>query len=246
MLILVDGDIVAHRCAASAEGDPVEVALLRTENQMQEIRHNCDITNEVVQHVKVYLSGESNFRYDIFPEYKANRKQEKPKWLQDCREYLVTEWGASVTEGYEADDALGIAAKDDFVIASDDKDLLQIAGKHYNIRTQKNIEVSDDEAIWMFYYQLLVGDSVDNIKGVKGIGKVKANRALEVGMSEWDMFEVCQNLYNNDEEMLMNGQLIYILREEGKVWQFPEQPVVNYVNEQRKGERPETSAMVSG
>lgn len=178
-----------------------------------------------------YLSGESNFRYDIYPEYKANRKQEKPIWLQDCREYLVTTWGAHVTEGYEADDALGIAARSNTIIASDDKDLLQIPGQHYNVRTQKSIEISEDEAIWMFYYQLLVGDSADNIKGCRGIGKVKANQALEVGMSEWDMFEVCRNLYNNDEEMLMNGQLLHILRKEGDIWQFPVQEVIELEQE---------------
>lgn len=228
MILLVDGDIVCYRCAASAEGDPVEVALLRCENQMNEIRQNCGIgdIDYNPDTCKIFLSGESNFRYEIFPEYKANRTQPKPRWLQDCREYLVTQWGANVTEGYEADDALGISATDDCIIASDDKDMLQICGKHYNIRTQKSIEVSDEEARWSFYYQLLVGDSADNIKGVKGIGKVKANRTLEVGMSEWDMFEICRNLYNNDEEMLMNGQLLHILRKEDDIWQFPLQPVI--------------------
>ena len=248
MKVLIDGDILAYRCAASAEGDPVEVAILRTANQMEEI-----LSLEGVSSSSVHLSGESNFRYEIFPEYKANRTQPKPKWLQDCREFLVTDYGAKVTEGYEADDAIGIESRfldespfkdDDFIIVSDDKDLLQIAGKHYNIRTQKFIEVTEPEALWMFYFQLLVGDAADNIKGCKGIGKVKANRALEVGMNEWELFEVCQNLYGNDEEMLMNGQLLYILRKEGEIWQFPEQKVILFDEDpisQREG--PQATAM---
>ena len=230
MICLVDADIVCYRNAASANDDPLEVALLRCDSQMHEILANTGTFKWYA-----YLSGESNFRYDIYPEYKANRTQPKPRWLQECREYLVTEWQASVTEGYEADDALGIYASqhgsgiddDAWVIASDDKDLLQIAGNHYNIRTQKSIYITPEEALWAFYYQLLVGDAADNVKGCNGIGKVKANRALEVGMSEWDLFEVCRNLYNNDEELLMNGQLLYILREEGGIWKFPEQPVVD-------------------
>ena len=248
MITLVDADIVSYRCAASAEGDPVEIALQRCENQMVEIldRVNRGPWAWDSQACKVFLSGEGNFRYEIFPEYKANRTQPKPKWLQECREYLVTCWGAQVTEGYEADDAIGMAAHemdveaaqrfDDrgkclFTIASDDKDLLQIAGNHYNIRTQKHIQVTPDEAIWMFYFQLLVGDSVDNIKGCKGIGKVKAERALGMGMSEYELFEICRNLYNNDEELLMNGQLLYILREEGKIWQYPQQVVTELEQE---------------
>ena len=224
MKVLIDGDIVCYRCAASAEHDPVEVAILRTENQVQEILHNCNQFSAIEGNL--FLSGESNFRYDIFPEYKANRTQPKPKWLQECREYLVLEWSAKVTEGYEADDAIGIAAMVDTIIASDDKDLLQIPGTHYNLRTQKMLEVTNEEALWMFYFQLLVGDSADNIKGVKGIGKVKASRVLEVGMSEWDLFEVCRNLYNNDEEMLMNGQLLHIMRHEKDLWTFPEEKLI--------------------
>ena len=138
MIVLIDADIVAHRCAASAEGDPVEIAIIRTDTAMLEIVDRCGQVDS-----KTFLSGESNFRYDIYPEYKANRKQEKPRWLQECREYLVTEWGTKITEGYEADDALGIAATPNSIIASDDKDLLQIAGKHYNIRTQKMLEHPD-------------------------------------------------------------------------------------------------------
>lgn len=221
MICLVDADIVAHRCAASAEGDPEEIALLRTDNQIREILANTNTSD-----YEVYLSGESNFRYEIFPEYKANRKQPKPRWLQHCREFLVTEHNAKLTEGYEADDAIGIAARADTIIASDDKDMLQITGKHYNIRTQKILEISPDEALWSFYFQLLIGDAADNVKGCKGIGKVKANRALEVGMTEWELFEVCRGLYNNDEELLMNGQLLHIWRKENDLWTFPSQGVI--------------------
>lgn len=247
MQVIIDGDILAYRCAASAEGDPVEVAILRTANQMEEILAQTKANGHYL-----YLSGESNFRYEIFPEYKAKRSLVKPKWLQDCREFLVTDYDAKVTEGYEADDAIGIKATwlrdspfrdDDFIIASDDKDLLQLEGNHFNIRTQKFIEVSNDEAVWMFYYQLLVGDSVDNVKGCKGIGKVNANKALEVGMTEWELFEVCRNLYSNDEEMLMNGQLLWILRKEGEIWQFPEQGVIN-VDEFRESKGTESTKVV--
>lgn len=57
-----------------------------------------------------FLSGSNNFRHTIYPEYKANRKDMvDPRWRAACKEYLVTDWNAEITDGYEADDALGIA-----------------------------------------------------------------------------------------------------------------------------------------
>jgi len=241
---LVDGDILCHRCAASAENDPEEIAILRSDNQLREI-----LANTKADTYEIFLSGESNFRYDIYPEYKANRKQEKPRWLQNCREFLVTEHHAKVTEGYEADDAIGISASQDkdntVVICSDDKDMLQIAGTHYNIRTQKSIFVSLEDALYMFYFQLLVGDSADNIKGCPGIGKVKAERALMVNPDEWLYFEICRDLYNNNEAMLLNGQLLWIWKKENDLWQFPEQPIIE-LDQEMKSESMQPTVETNG
>lgn len=58
-----------------------------------------------------YLTGSNNFRCELYPEYKANRKNKsRPVFLERAREYMVTVWGAQVTDGIEADDAIGILA----------------------------------------------------------------------------------------------------------------------------------------
>ena len=90
MQALIDGDIVAYRCAFSANNDPEEAAILRVENLMRQI-----LNNVCAETYRVFISGEDNFRYKIWPEYKANRKDTpKPVWLQQCREYLLKEWNA--------------------------------------------------------------------------------------------------------------------------------------------------------
>ena len=101
---LIDGDIVCYRCAAASENDSKEVAVLRASDLMNRILQETG-----AESYHVFLTGGENYRYKYNPEYKANRKDvPKPQYLQDVREYLVVEWKASVEDGQEADDAMGI------------------------------------------------------------------------------------------------------------------------------------------
>ena len=227
MQALVDGDIVAYSNAASAENDPVEVAYMRVDQMMNSI---LDTTNSDT--FRVFLSGGNNFRHEIYPEYKANRKEMvDPKWRKLCKEYLVQEWGAEVTDGYEADDALGINQTVDTIICTIDKDLDMIPGLHYSwpiirggltVREGRIYEVSEVEGLRSFYRSLLVGDRTDNIFGVDGIGKVKAAKAIDPLETEEEMFDRVAELYQGDmDRMLVNGKCLWIMREEGKQWEFP-------------------------
>jgi len=95
MQALIDGDIVAYRCSASAEHEPEEIAVLRIENMMRDILRESESDE-----YRCFLTGKGNYRYDIYPEYKANRKDKpKPVHLQACRDYLVETWNAVISEG---------------------------------------------------------------------------------------------------------------------------------------------------
>jgi 5'-3' exonuclease len=215
MHALIDGDIVAYRCAASAEGDPVEIALKRTDNLLNEILQSVSATT-----FKCYLTGSDNFRKEIFPDYKANRTQPKPRHLEACREYLCTEYGAIVTDGHEADDALGMdQTEDTSVICSIDKDLLQVPGNHFNFVKKEVRTVTPLDGIRHFYSQMLIGDRSDNIKGVAGIGEKKADKYLRDLETEEQMFDLVRSLYDDDFMFLMNGQLLWIWREYRGTWQ---------------------------
>lgn len=109
----------------------------------------------------------------------------------------------------------------DYVICSLDKDLKQIPGHHYNWRRDEFDFVEPIEGLRHFYRQLLTGDRTDNIFGIRGIGTVKSGRLIDNLNTEEDMFHVVQAMYADDQRLLMNGQCLYIMREEGRRWSFP-------------------------
>jgi hypothetical protein len=228
---LVDGDIVAYRTAASCEKQGVlmetqEVALLRADELMRRILQETDSDT-----YKTFLTGSDNYRMQYNPEYKANRKDvPRPAHLQAVREYLCTEWGASVEDGQEADDAMGIyqMANQETIICSIDKDLLMIPGEHYDFVKGIRRDVYNIPAIRHFYWQLIMGDRTDNVFGFDGIARQKVPKKLEHVMAELesfddelDMFGFVRELYNNDDTLLMNGICLWIRRNEGEIWQFP-------------------------
>lgn len=168
---------------------------------------------------QVYLTASNDctaFRKQAYSDYKANRKAPRPIHYEALRQHLITDHGASVSTTIEADDAIGIDAgnNSDCVIVSIDKDLLQIPGKHYNFVKQQFTTVNAHSGMRFFYKQLLMGDKADNIKGVAGIGEVKAERILNSSEDycEEAWFNIVRATYNNDEEMWHNGECLLILQ----------------------------------
>lgn len=229
MIALIDADIVCFRSAAASEHDSFNVACLRADDMMRRILINCGSDQ-----YRAFLSGGNNFRYTIDPSYKANRKDKvDPRWREDLKEFLVLEWGAEVTDGIEADDALGIYQTDETIICSIDKDLLQIPGKHYNFVKEEFTEVSELKGLQWFYQQMLIGDTSDNIVGVRGIGKVKAEKLITPLKEEKEMYFIVRSLYKDDTRFLNNGKLLHIHRKEGDIWQ-PSPDLSAYYDQQRQ------------
>lgn len=231
-IALVDADIVAYRCAAATEYDAQGIAEWQTSEMMRRIVHE---TNSM--EVRCFLSGSSNFRYDIYPEYKANRKDmPRPKWLQAVREHLVTHWNATVTDGIEADDAMGIAQCTEYdgesMICSIDKDMLMIPGKHYNFVKQEFRHISPLEGLRNFYFQLIMGDRSDNIPGYDGKMRTKVPNFLQSAVSyldscttEWEMYEHVRNMWTDDAMFLIAAQCLYIQRKVDDKWTPPSEAV---------------------
>jgi 5'-3' exonuclease len=169
----------------------------------------------------LFLSGKNNFRYSIYPDYKANRKDKvKPIQLGNIRDYLIDHRSAIVVDGMEADDAIGIAQAEDTIIVSGDKDLLQIPGNHFDIKNNQVFQVTEEDARFSFYKQLLMGDAADNVDGLTGIGDVKSTKLI-TGKSKQEMKETVQEKYKSEfgdnwfEFYDRNARLLYILRKEG-------------------------------
>lgn len=218
MIALIDADIVGYRCAASCEPnkeklerEPLDLAIRRTDELMHRIMldSNCDS-------FKAFLSGGQNFRKELYPEYKANRKRiEPPAYLQNVREFLCTDWDAKVIVGYEADDAIGIHHdRDQTVICSNDKDFLQIAGDHYNFVTLTYSSIDDEEANYHYWYQMLIGDKSDNVPGIIGYQAYKTAEKILTSMPADEWPRHIQNMYGDDEWFYRNRTLLRILRSE--------------------------------
>lgn len=221
---LVDGDICVYRVGFTTIDDPVGIAVARMDTLIDRILVGCGAEESTI-----YLTStdHSNYRYEVYPEYKANRKAPKPTWYEELRAHLIQEWNAEVVFGQEADDALGIAQTDDTVICSIDKDLDQIPGKHYDFVKDVQYEVSEETANRFFYYQLLVGDSTDNIPGCKGIGPKKADTALANCETVEEYEQRCYELYQaafgkRAYELLVKfGQCLKIKRKEDEPLWLP-------------------------
>ena len=214
MKALIDADIVAYRVACTLEDDDAEdFVYARAEDLIDQILVNTEATE-----YRLFLTGKNNFRYTIYPEYKAHRPKEKPFWLEKCRQYLIATFNAEVIDGQEADDALGIAQTEDTIICSIDKDLLMIPGRHYNFVKDEFQEVTNDSGMRHFYMQCLTGDRSDNIKGIEKIGPKKAEKILTGCVTEQELFNAVRDAYSNDEEFLMNGRVLWIRRKENEDW----------------------------
>ena len=183
--------------------------------------------------VAVFDSGGKSFRNEIYDDYKANRGEapedislQFPKII----EYLKLRGICVMSqENFEADDIIGslskkYQAKNKITIISGDKDFTQLINKKIiMLDTMKN-RVTDYKEVLSKYglkpeqmidYFSLVGDSIDNIPGVRGIGPKTAQSLI-------DKFKTLDNLYKNikkiDKERIKNlleenKELAYISKE---------------------------------
>lgn len=172
---LIDGDILTYRVGFSSQDVPLSIALSRLNKTIENICKACN-----TQDYKIYLTSQdhSNFRFDIDPNYKANRSSEKPLYYINLREYMTEMHDAEMAFGQEADDLMGINQNEETIICTIDKDLKQIPGRHYNFVKDYHYSVTRQEGLYWFYTQILTGDNADNIKGLDGIGPRRAELIL--------------------------------------------------------------------
>jgi hypothetical protein len=223
MHILIDGDIIGYRIGFSTEEENEKIVISRVATFIETMLWE-DLQTESYQG---YLTGKDNFRYDIAitAPYKGNRTAPKPKHLQLIRDYLVSAWDFQVSEGQEADDSIAIehvARNYESVIASIDKDFMQLRGNHWNFVKKEMTFVTEEEALLNFYLQVLTGDRVDNIIGLKGIGPVKAKQRLAGCESAAEMYSACVEAYGGStERVIENCRLLWLRREADQLWQPP-------------------------
>lgn len=190
--VLIDGDILIYEAASSSES-PIHwggglwtlhsyesEALARLEMKIQ---HIVEVT--YADAIVFALSDTTNWRQEVYPPYKRNRKDKrKPLLLPFLRDHVLTKMDALTLPTLEGDDVLGILATDQTivpgnkVIASIDKDLKTIPGFHYRFRDESFFDTSEDEADRFHLMQTLAGDPTDGYPGCPGIGMTRAARII--------------------------------------------------------------------
>lgn len=184
--VLIDADELIYKACAAAEYD-LEMGgnhvLMSDFGTTQRIF--CDQEAKIcealgAEEVVMALSDRKNFRKDILPTYKSNRKNSrKPLAFPRLRQWVEDEYFTIERPGLEADDLLGIFHGDFDYIAASDKDLLTIPTKVYSLMKDKVTEVSPAQANYNWLLQTLVGDRVDGYAGCPGMGPVKAKAFLD-------------------------------------------------------------------
>lgn len=225
-MILIDGDIVAYKCAYKSQEDREEYACYSASSYLSDLISELYIQIEDEPEYRVFLSGKGNFRNDIAvtAEYKGNRKNKpKPEHLQAIRQHMIDHWDAIVSEGCEADDLIATAATENpgSIIVSVDKDFDQVPGLHYNPNKMDLYTVNEEDAVRFLYEQILMGDRADNIIGLKGIGEKKAAKALEDCTTELEMYNKAVEMYGSVERVHENAKLLYLQRKKDDMWEPP-------------------------
>ncbi len=172
------------------------------------------ISNIYSEHLTDYLvfaldSEGKSFRNDIDENYKAHR----PDVPQDLLKQLpvAISWidkigfASKAVPGFEADDIVATLAKKakkagyKVRIVSHDKDLYQLISDNIHMYDPiKKKEIGPDECMEKYGirpdqfvdYQAMVGDSADNVPGIKGIGAKTAQKLLT-------QFGSLENIYKN-------------------------------------------------
>jgi len=224
----IDGDIICYRAAFSAQdGSPQDAE--RTANNLIEYtwEQTLDMPFPGPDEYHVYLTGPTNFRKEVAKtaEYKGNRSQDRPIHLDHVKQYLQGKHPTTVSVNEEADDLIAIEATNygsDAIIASIDKDFLQVACKHFNFVTGKWKTVEPFDGLRFFYSQVLTGDSVDNIKGLYRVGPKTAEKMLKHCKTEEELYKACVDAYDGDtNRVLENARLLWLRRYEGEMWTPP-------------------------
>lgn len=207
--LLIDGDILAYKASAAAEKEIRWSEDLWTLHSSlnDAIHYFLEELDEIEEALgdgdKIFaLSPKLNFRYRIWPEYKANRKDKRrPMCLEALKEWLSNEYEVFQRPDIEADDVLGILStspyivKGEKIIVSIDKDFRGIPGKFYNCNSKELIEVTEPQADRWHMLQTLMGDTADGYPGCPTVGPKTAEKILNDAQTYETMWPLVVQAY---------------------------------------------------
>jgi DNA polymerase-1 len=198
-LVLVDGSSYLYRAfhaippLSTKAGEPTN-AVLGVVNMLYKL-----LDEEKPERMAVVFDAPGKtFRDDLYAEYKADRAPMPDELRAQVEPLLEAIRGMGIcllrVDGVEADDVIGTLARQATaagfrtVISTGDKDLAQLVDEHVTlVNTMDNTTLDRERVIRKFGvapeqvvdYLALVGDSIDNIPGIPGVGPKTAVKWLQ-------------------------------------------------------------------
>jgi len=217
-LVLIDGHALAYRAfhalpptLSTKSGELTNATFGFTSMLLNVLR------DERPDYIIVAFDVGRTFRHEEYPEYKAHRR-EMPEDLhyqfERIRE-IIKALNIPIVEapGYEADDVLGTLARQaaaqglETLIVTGDTDIFQLIDERTRVlisgRRFSDTVVYDEQGIEKRYglkpaqlvdYKAIVGDTSDNIPGVRGVGKKTATTLLQ-------KYGSIENIYQHLDEV---------------------------------------------
>ena len=188
---------------------------------------NKIIVEEKPEYMMVAFDIGKTFRHEKYADYKGGRNAtpEDLKIQFPVAKKILTAMGIKYLEcdGYEADDIIGTISmwceKDDdyeALIVSSDKDLLQLISDETTVKLLKTkdyiwmdkktfIDTYGFDPIHMIDLKALMGDSSDNIPGVKGIGEKGAIKLVSEYQTLDNIYDNINNIKGATQTKLIEG-----------------------------------------
>jgi DNA polymerase-1 len=207
-LILIDGHSLAYRAFFAMINTPLSIENAQGEKELTGAVFAFSNMllkvwkEEQPDYIAIAFDVGKTFRDDLYPDYKGTREKMPDELDQQMRriQQVVNAFDIPVftAEGFEADDVLGTLATRasgegfDVVIVTGDRDALQLISPSVRVLTSKqrfdDVIVYDEALVIQNYgvrpdqivdYKALLGDTSDNVPGVKGIGEKTAQTLLQ-------------------------------------------------------------------
>lgn len=229
--LLIDGDIYIYKASAATEKlvnfDGDNCFMLGSLSAAKEIF--AETINSFLEDFKtkeyiIALSDKENFRKDILPTYKANRKNKpKPVQYNFLREWVEENYKVMCRPRLEGDDILGILATSPVIIKNPnkiiislDKDMKTLPARYYDSGKEERKRITEQEANYNHMLQTLTGDTADNYKGLQGVGKVNAEKIINKDMTYQEMWQAVLSAYREkgftEKDALIQARVARILR----------------------------------
>lgn len=229
--LLIDGDVYIYRACVVTEKlinfDEDNCFMLGSLSEAKEV-----FANELNSFLEMFntdkyiiaLSDKENFRKDILPSYKANRKNKpKPMQYNFLRQWVEEEYNTISRPRLEGDDILGILATSPVIIKNPnkiiislDKDMKTLPAKYYDSLKDERKVITEQQANYNHMLQTLTGDVADNYKGLQGVGEVGAKKIIKEDMSYKEMWQAVLSAYKEkgfiEQDALVQARVSRILR----------------------------------